>query len=237
MSSSARMTWLPRPMPEARPTGPLGLLGGTFDPVHFGHLRLAEEAREALGLSAVCWIPAGQPPHRQVPGVAAAHRLEMVRRAVAGNSAFRVDDAEIRSAAPSYTVTTLERLRAETGARPLVLLMGADAFLGLATWHRWRDLFELAHLGVATRPGFHLSTQDMPADLAAACAGRLGHDPAVLNEFPAGRVVEFAMTPLAISASLLRARLAEGRSVRYLLPDPVREYIDQHHLYRMPDGR
>lgn len=224
-------------MPEARPTAPLGLLGGTFDPVHIGHLCLAEEARGALGLAGVRWIPAGQPPHRQAPRVAAAHRLEMVRRAVVGNAAFAVDDAEAHAAAPSYTVTTLERLRAETGARPLVLLMGADAFLGLATWHRWRDLFELAHLGVATRPGFHLSTEEMPADLAAACAGRLERNPAVLHEGPAGRVVEFAITPLAISATLLRERLAAGMSVRYLLPDPVREYIDRHHLYRMPDGR
>ncbi|MBS3916617.1 MAG: nicotinate (nicotinamide) nucleotide adenylyltransferase, partial [Sulfuritalea sp.] len=177
------------------------------------------------------------PPHRQAPHAAAAHRLEMVRRAVAGNPAFKVDDAETRSAAPSYAVMTLERLRAEAGRHPLVLLMGADAFLGLATWHRWRDLFALAHLGVATRPGFALSLEEMPADLAAACADRLGRDPAVLREVPAGRVVEFAMTPLAISASLLRERLAAGRTVRYLLPDPVREYIDQHHLYRMPDGR
>ena len=227
-------------MPEAPlpgPPGPLGLLGGTFDPIHFGHLRLAEEAREALDLAAVHWIPAGQPPHRQAPCVAAAHRLEMVRRALAGNPDFTVDDAETRSAAPSYTVTTLERLRAAAGSRPLVLLMGADAFLGLAAWHRWRDLFTLAHIGVATRPGFELSAEEMPVELAEACAQRLGRNPGALREAPAGRVVAFAMTPLAISASLLRARLAAGQSMRYLLPDPVREYIDQHYLYRMPDGR
>ena len=211
---------------------PLGLLGGTFDPVHYGHLRLAEEAREALDLDEVRWIPAGRPPHRQAPRVAASHRLEMVRQAVAGNPAFTVDDAETASGEPSYTVATLERLRAEQGARPLLLLMGADAFLGLAAWHRWRDLFALAHIGVATRPGVELSPADLPAELAAACAGRLDDAPDALKTAPAGRVVRFAMTPLAISASLLRARLAAGRSARYLLPDPVREYIDRQQLYR-----
>ena len=211
---------------------PIGLLGGTFDPVHYGHLRLAEEAREALDLAEVRWLPAGQPPHRQVPRVAAAHRLEMVRRAVADNPAFAVDAAETRVDAPSYSVTTLERLRAGMGDRPLVLLMGADAFLGLATWHRWRDLLSLTHIGVAARPGFDLSPAALPAELAGACADRLGADPCLLRAAPAGRVVQFAMTPLAISASLLRARLAAGLSARYLLPDPVREYIDRQQLYR-----
>lgn len=216
---------------------PLGLLGGTFDPIHYGHLRLAEEACEALDLAEVRWIPAGQPPHRQAPRVDAAHRLEMVRRAITGNPAFIVDDAETRSAATSYTVTTLERLRAEAGNRPLVLLMGVDAFLGLATWHRWRDLFALTHIGVATRPGFDLAPEVLPTELAEACVGRLDRKPDALMAAPAGCVVPFDMTPLAISASLVRARLAAGLSVRYLLPDPVREYIDQHHLYWPPDGR
>jgi nicotinate-nucleotide adenylyltransferase len=211
---------------------PLGLLGGTFDPVHYGHLRLAEEAREALGLAEVRWTPAGQPPHRAAPRVAAAHRLEMVRRAVSGNPAFTVDDAETRAAGPSYTVTTLERLRAALGERPLVLLMGADAFLGLTAWHRWRELFALAHIGVATRPGFELVPEDWSAELAQAAADRLGRDAGALRAAPAGRIVGFAMTPLAISASLLRAQLAAGTSVRYLLPDPVREYIQSQQLYR-----
>lgn len=216
---------------------PIGLLGGTFDPVHYGHLRLAEEARQALGLAEVRWLPAGQPPHRVPPCVAAAHRLEMVRRAVADNPAFEVDEAEARTAGPSYTVTTLERLRAEMPARPLVLLMGADAFLGLPAWHRWRELLELAHLGVATRPGFALSPDEWPAELAQACAGRIAVEAAALCAAPAGRIAGFAMTPLAISASALRAQLAAGASVRYLLPDPVREYIRLHRLYSTPDGR
>ncbi|HNG82176.1 MAG TPA: nicotinate-nicotinamide nucleotide adenylyltransferase, partial [Burkholderiaceae bacterium] len=116
-------------------TGPLGLFGGTFDPIHSGHLRLAEEAREQLGLAAVRLIPAGQPPHRDVPGAPAADRLAMARLAVADNPAFEVDPAEVLAAQPSYTILTLERVRAEVGPeRPLVLLLGVDAFLGLPTW-------------------------------------------------------------------------------------------------------
>ena len=134
---------------------PLGIFGGTFDPVHYGHLRLAEEAIGHLGLGGVRWVPAGQPPHRGVPQVSAGQRLAMVLRSTAGNPRFSVDAAEVEAAAPSYTVHTLERLRRELGPeQPIVLLVGADAFAGLTTWHRWRDIFVLAHLGVSHRPGF-----------------------------------------------------------------------------------
>ena len=221
----------------SRAAGPLGVLGGTFDPVHVGHLRLAEEARDALGLAEVRWGPAGVPPHRLAPRADAAHRLEMVRLAIAGNPHFVLDAAEARAGGPAYTAPTLERLRAAEGGRPLVLLLGADAFLGLESWHRWRELFDLAHLGVATRPGYDLSPDDLPAGLAQACASRLGGDPAVLRAAPAGRVVSFSMTPLGVSASLLRARLAAGLSARYLLTDPVAEYIERHRLYRNQNER
>lgn len=216
---------------------PLGLLGGTFDPVHFGHLRLAEEAREALDLPQVLWLPSGLPPQRKQPRASAADRLAMVRLGIADNPHFVLDDAEAAAATPSYTVPLLERLRARHGKRPLVLLLGSDAFLGLPTWHRWQDLFGLAHIAVATRPGFELAGEDMAPALAAEFAPRLGHEPAELKAAPAGRIVPFAMTPLSISASLIRARLAAGLSVRYLIPAPVREYIDRQHLYRTADGR
>lgn len=224
-------------MPRRNDRRPLGLLGGTFDPVHFGHLRLAEEAREALDLDQVLWIPAGRPPHRLLPRAAAADRLEMVRLAIAGNPHFALDDAEAGSDTPSYTVLTLERLRRLHGGRPLLLVLGSDAFLGLPGWHRWRELFDLAHIAVATRPGFELSAEEMDTALAEEFSPRLGSGPADIAGAPAGRIVPFAMTPLDISASLIRARLAAGVSVRYLIPDPVREYIDRQHLYRIPDGR
>lgn len=209
---------------------PIGIFGGTFDPIHHGHLRLAEEAREALSLEQIVLIPSGQPPHREAPQTPANHRLAMAQLAAAGNPAIIVDPAEVESATPSYSVLTLARLRARFGqARPLVLLLGADAFAGLASWHRWRELFALAHIAVANRPGH--PPQALPAPLAAECAPRLVAHAADLLGAAAGRVLPFEMTPLAISASLIRARLAAGQSVRYLLPDSVLDYIHSHHLY------
>ena len=216
---------------------PIGVLGGTFDPIHTGHLRLAEEAREALGLGSVRLIPAGQPPHRGEPGSTAEDRLAMARLAAAGNPGFSVDDGEVRARQKSYTVLTLERLRAELGPqRSLVLILGADAFAGLPTWHRWTDLFALAHIAVANRPGYAPHGRRWPATLSpeldAACAGRHTADPEDLRHAPAGRVVPFDMTPLAISASLIRDLVRNGHSARYLLPESVLDYIAAHHLYR-----
>ncbi|HEX6734525.1 MAG TPA: nicotinate-nucleotide adenylyltransferase [Azonexus sp.] len=214
---------------------PLGLFGGTFDPVHVGHLRLAEEAIDELALGGVRWIPAGQPPHRGQPQVTAGQRLAMVRLATAGNPRFAVDAAEVEAAAPSYTVHTLERLRAELGpAQPLVLLVGADAFAGLADWHRWRELFALAHLAVSHRPGFPVDEASLPPALAAEFAARRTAEAAPLKTAPAGRIVTFAMTQLAVSATQIRQLLAAGRSARYLLPGDVLDYIQIHSLYRNP---
>lgn len=214
--------------------GPLGLLGGTFDPIHLGHLRLAEEAREALALEQVCFIPAGTPPHRGPPATAAKHRLAMVRIATADHPRFTVDDGEVTASGKSFTVLTLERLRARHGpARPLVLILGADAFLGLAAWHRWTELFDLAHIAVANRAGHDASWLDAQGtELDAATRHRITDDVGALAAAPAGHIVPFEMTPLAISASLIRARLQNGRGGRYLLPDSVLDYIQLHNLYR-----
>ena len=212
---------------------PLGLFGGTFDPVHFGHLRLAEESIAHLGLGGVRWIPAGQPPHRETPQVTAAQRLEMVLRSTAGNAQFSVDASEVEAAAPSYTVHTLERLRAELGAeQSLVLLVGADAFAGLATWHRWRDIFALAHIAVSHRPGFPVEISGLPQALATEFIDRRLTDVSGLKDAPAGRIATFTMTQLAISATQIRKLLANGLSPRYLLPDSVLDYIQHHQLYR-----
>ena len=218
-------------MSRTDPAGPLGLFGGTFDPIHLGHLRLAETAREALGLARVRLIPAGQPPHRATPGASGNHRLAMARLATADNPAFEVDAAEVTAAQASFTILTLERLRAELGsARPLVLLLGVDAFLGLPTWRRWTELLDFAHLAVANRPGYTLDAAQMApalADLVARCKA----SPAALGAAPAGAIVPFEMTPLAISATDIRARAAAGLSLRYLLPPPVVDYISRHQLY------
>ncbi|QID16635.1 nicotinate-nucleotide adenylyltransferase [Nitrogeniibacter mangrovi] len=223
------------------PDAPVGLLGGTFDPIHFGHLRLAEEARETLGLAQMRLIPAGEPPHRDTPRSPARHRLAMARLAVAGNPGLQVDDIEIRHAGPSYSVLTLSRLREQLGpTRPLVLVLGADAFEGLATWHRWEELFELTHIAVANRPGHSPHGRRWPQvlspELAAACDGRMLADAAALRAAPAGGILPFDMTPLAISATLIRDLLHHGHSARYLLPDPVLDYIAAQHLYRDADA-
>lgn len=216
---------------------PIGLLGGTFDPIHFGHLRLAEEACEALGLDTITFIPAGDPPHRDTPATGARIRLELVRLATAGNDRFTVDDGEVSATGKSYTVLTLERLRLRFGStRPLVLILGADAFQGLHTWHRWTDLLQLAHVAVANRPGTAPHGRRWPGVLApeldVECGHRIDRDPQALGSSPAGCVVPFDMTPLAISASLIRDLIRTGHSARYLLPDSVLDYIGSHDLYR-----
>jgi len=210
---------------------PIGIFGGTFDPIHFGHLRLAEEMADVIGLSRVVFIPAGQPPHRGAPRTAAPHRLEMVRRAIAGNPRFAVDAREVQRPSPSYTVDTLTALRAELGdEQPLWLLLGADAFLGLPSWHEWRRLFELAHIAVAARPGAQLMQSDaMPEVLKNEVSQR--QVAAGPDTGPAGSVLLRATTPLDISATVIRDTLARHGSARYLLPDPVLDYIHEHQLY------
>lgn len=216
----------------AQAVAALGLFGGTFDPIHYGHLRLAEEACEQLQISRVRLLPAGQPPHRAGPVAAAADRLAMARLAVAGNPRLEVDAAEIEAGGPSYTVLTLERLRAELGAAtPLILLLGSDAFSALPTWHRWPELLRLAHIAVVQRAGQAPQAGELPAELVRACVDRHASDARALHAAPAGRVFSMSMTPLAISASELRARLAAGRSVRYLLPAAVLDYIGRRRLY------
>lgn len=213
---------------------PLGILGGTFDPVHRAHLQLAADACTRLSLAQVLWIPSGNPLHRERPHASAGHRLAMVTLAIreaSDQDRFLVDDSEVRSSAPSYTVTTLQRLRANHGARPLVLLLGADAFLGLASWYRWRELFAFAHIAVATRPGYALDPKQMDAELREEYLRRSTEDHSRLATQPAGSIVTFAITPLDISASSIRDRLAAGQETQDLLPETVLDYIANNHLY------
>jgi nicotinate-nucleotide adenylyltransferase len=215
---------------------PIGVFGGTFDPIHYGHLRLAEEACEKLGLAGVIWSPAGLTRHRSQPQTDARHRLAMVELAIADNDDFRLDKFEAESGEPSYTVNLLEHLRAEYEDSPLVLLLGADAFLGLPTWHRWEELFELAHIAIFTRPGHELSIDAMSPLLGKHFAKRAAVDPARLaadvDDKDAGVILPSLLTPLDISATAIRAQLAHGGSPRYLLPDAVLDYIQTHNLYR-----
>ncbi|MGQ0579423.1 MAG: nicotinate-nucleotide adenylyltransferase [Betaproteobacteria bacterium] len=217
---------------------PIGLFGGTFDPIHFGHLRLAQELADALGLERVRFIPTGTPPHRNPPQVSGAHRLQMVRTAIAGNPVFEADDREIRREGICYTYDTLSELRDELGDRPLYLLMGADAFAALSTWHRWQELFDFAHVAIAHRPGFGLQELQaaLPAPLRKIYLQRLA-GAAGVPLANAGSIVTREITALDISATLIRAMLARGSSARYLAPDTILEYINRSHLYKDHDAR
>lgn len=211
---------------------PVGVFGGTFDPIHFGHLRLAEEALIEANLREVCFIPAGAPLLRDVPQVSAQQRLEMVQLALQNNRQFMLDSAEVYDQRPSYTFHTLERLRAKHGAsQSIVLILGADAFLNLERWHRWEELFEYAHILVATRPGYNLHHSQMSANLALQFTKR---QTAAENfaHTPAGNIASFIMTALDISATQIRQLFVSQKSARYLLPDNVIDYIEQHQLYR-----
>lgn len=190
---------------------PLAILGGTFDPVHHGHLRAAWEAAEALDAE-VRLVPARTPPHRPPPVADAAGRVALLRAALAGQDRLTLDTRELDRDGPSYTVDTLASLRADIGPeRPLVLLVGADAFAGLASWHLWQDLFTFAHVGVLTRPG---GGHEPTGPLAGFVAGRR----AERVRGPAGTVVHIAITPLDIAATAIRESFAAGSEPRFLLP-------------------
>jgi nicotinate-nucleotide adenylyltransferase len=213
----------------------IGILGGTFDPIHLGHLRLAEEMREHFGLSEVRFVPAGDPyqktrKSRQI--VAAEHRLAMMKIAIASNPHFVADDREMHREGPSYSLDTLADLRTHTGPdASIIWLMGSDTFLGMPTWHRWHELFEFAHIGIAERAGNTSWRNAMAVPLLDQFEHRVTADPAELRATPAGRIAIVSMTALDISSTAVRTQLQAGKSPRYLVPDPILDYIQQHNLY------
>lgn len=213
---------------------PLGIFGGTFDPIHHGHLRTAFELLQVLRLAEVRFVPAGQPPHRDAPRCDARRRLEMVQAAVADQPGFAVDDRELRRDGPSFTVTTLRELRAEAPDRSLCLIIGMDAFLGLPEWYEWREILGLAHLVVAHRPGWSAPREGLLAELLAA---RGAADARELHGTPAGRIRVHAVTPLEISSTDLRDLIVAGRDPRYLVPDSVRALIADTGCYHVPAQR
>jgi nicotinate-nucleotide adenylyltransferase len=193
---------------------PLAIFGGTFDPVHLGHLSVAWEASELLDAE-VRLMPASVPPHRPPPIATAQQRVAMLRAALQRQSRLTLDTRELERSGPSYTIDTLAELRAEQGERPLVLLIGADAFAGLPSWHRWRELFDVTHVGVLSRPGVEAA---LPDDLLQLTADRRVDDVSALRDTAAGSLIELTVTPLEISATRIRELLAAGRDPRYLLP-------------------
>lgn len=206
----------------------LGIFGGTFDPVHFGHLRPALEALEALALDELRFVPAARPNLRDAPMASPEQRLAMLRLAVAGQPGFAVDARELARPGVSYMADTLASLREEIGARPLCLILGSDAFARLHRWHAWERIPRLAHLVVAHRPGW--DGQELAAPLEALLAAR-ECAPEALRQRPAGGVTRLSVTPLDISATRIRELRGRGREIRYLLPEAVRQYIHEHRLY------
>ncbi|MEH6668976.1 nicotinate-nucleotide adenylyltransferase [Halopseudomonas sp.] len=206
----------------------IGLLGGTFDPVHFGHLRGALEAAECLGLDELRLIPSARPPHRGQPRASAEQRLAMVQLATGGVTGLMVDDRELQRDRPSYTVETLESLRSELGDTvTLFMILGWDAFGGLPAWHRWEELLGLCNLVVLQRPDYDPELPEVLKDLLAA---RSVSDPGSVSA-RYGQIICLTQTPLAISATHIRQLVAERRSPRFLLPDAVLDYIETHGLY------
>ncbi|EAQ97201.1 nicotinate-nucleotide adenylyltransferase [Congregibacter litoralis KT71] len=207
---------------------PIGIFGGTFNPIHFGHLRSALELVEALSLSELRFMPAAEPPHRASPEVSAADRATMVERAIAGEPRFRCDRRELERHGPSYTVASLEELRGELGReRGICLIMGCDALLGLPQWHRWEALLDLAHLVIIARPGWVFPEEGVVAELLE----EHGSSSDALHTMPAGKIVTQTLRPQDISATNIRALLQSGLSARYLLPESVLAYIAERGLY------
>lgn len=204
------------------------LFGGTFDPVHYGHLRAATEVAEKLGVTDFRMLPAGEPPHRGGTWASARHRLAMLRRALAPYPDLAVDDREIRRAGPSYMADTLAEIRRQEPDRPILLALGQDAANHLDAWHRWQELLELAHLVVMTRPK---SRPRYRPELAAVLQPRRVRRNTRLMKELSGCVRHIEITRLAIASTDIRQQIAAGRNPRFLLPETVLDYIRDEKLY------
>lgn len=227
-------------MAEATAYSLIGIYGGTFDPIHYGHLRIAEELTEILRLNHLFFLPAGQPRLRDTPVVTGAHRVTMLHAAIRGNAMFSVDDREIRRFGETYSVESLQEIRQEYQAKykagkhiALCFIIGVDAFIRLPHWYRWCELFELCHLVIVNRPGSALinNLSDLPDELKAACQTRQAATIEELKNSHCGRIFTTSTTLLDISSTKIRSIIASGKSVRYLLPEAVLDYIDKHNFY------
>jgi len=211
----------------------IGILGGTFDPIHYGHLRCAVEAKEIFGLDHVRLIPSAKPPHRKLPNVSPLMRAQMVELAIINHTGLVCDRRELERhllmpTSQSFMVDTLASLRSDFPNQPLLLFIGNDAFNQLPRWHCWQQLFDYAHIVVMTRPGFN-----MPV-LNDFFQTRFTLDIGCLGECLTGKLAFQAVTALDISATAIRAGIAKQQDQSFLLPDGVIKYINQHHLYQSP---
>ncbi len=208
----------------------IGIFGGTFDPIHYGHLRSALEVKDIFGLDEVRLIPCANPPHREQPAVTAEMRLQMLELAIKNQPGLKIDTRELdrhkaSDRTPSYMVDTLKSLRQEFPDKSLLLFIGTDAFKHLTGWHKWQQLFDYAHIVVMTRPGFEIQAIDN------FFKARLAGDIKELAQAVAGKLCFQLVTQLDISATAIRDIIARKQNPGFLLPDAVIEYIKQHKLY------
>ena len=212
-----------------RAVSPLGIFGGTFDPIHYGHLRTAFEMLQSLRFGEVSFMPCGDPPHRGSTYADAELRLAMVRAATDGQRGFAVDDRELLREGPSYSVDTLSALRNEFPSRSIALIIGMDAFLGLPKWHKWREILQLAHIVVAHRPGWRAPDMGALGDMLADCGTHRIDD---LHKARSGHIFVHDVTQLEISSTEIRELVAAGRDPRFLMPDAVRKIIEESGCYQ-----
>ncbi|MFQ3185463.1 nicotinate-nucleotide adenylyltransferase [Marinomonas primoryensis] len=208
----------------------VAIMGGTFDPIHNGHLRTAVEVLDRYQYSELRLIPCFQPVHKGRPSVSPQQRLEMAKLAISGDARLRVDSREMDREGPSYSVDTLRDIRSEIGPNEsLIMVLGMDSFLSLPTWLNWQQLIQYSHLLVVSRPGWE---PDLISELSAFCENYRAASSHELQCAPSGRVWFETLTPLGISSSMIRALARKNESIAYLLPEPVQKYIEQHQLYR-----
>lgn len=206
----------------------IGILGGTFDPIHLGHLRMALELYEALNLTKVHIIPCFRPVHRKDATATSEQRLAMVERAIDNEPALCADPREIQRGGPSYMIDTLLSLHRDFPNTPLCLLIGIDAFLGFLSWHRWEEILDQSHIIIAHRPHYQLPTTGVIADILQQ---RLTQETNYIHEHLSGGILIRPITALEISATDIRKQIAMGKNPRYLLPDAVYDYIKQFGIY------
>jgi len=207
---------------------PIGIFGGTFDPIHYGHLRTAFEMLQALRFGELRFVPSGDPPHRGKTYAPATLRLDMVRAAIANEPRFVIDDCEVRRQGPSYTVDTLAAMREEQPDAPMGLILGMDAFLGLTDWHRWDEILNYAHIVVAHRPGWRAPDIGAIGELISEHGTHRIDD---LHEQRDNRIYIHAVTQLEISSTEIRDLVGAGRDPRFLMPDVVRDIITESNCY------
>jgi nicotinate-nucleotide adenylyltransferase len=208
--------------------GPIGIFGGTFDPIHLGHLRTAYEVLHEFDLAEMRFVPCRVPHHAKAPSASVKLRLQMVRAALEAEPGFSVDERELKRDGPSYSIDTLESLRADFPGRTLMMLIGLDAFLAFDSWHRWQDILQLANIIVARRPGSEIAHGGPNGELLDRCITRDASD---FLRASAGKIIVHTVTQLEIASSTIRAMVGHGIEPRFLVPETVGRIIEQSGCY------